>query len=392
MGYGGFGYGGYGYGLGYGYGGFGYGGCCYGGGYYGGGYYPYFDYPYYPYVTPIYTAPIYGPLQVANSPPVVYSARVVTTSGDQPAAALPPIPRRLRIPHRSSPQASDPRAGTAWNSPPVTYYPQVTTAAFKQPAKAAAPGSIRVVLPDPHATVLLNGNGTASTGANGGITRLHSLGGPYNYSLRVTWMQDGQPVTQERTVRSTRAQPPTSYSPQRAGNGIRKTQRKKAQGADPRDTLWITAGSWPWLLPARTKATTRRAMTGHDWPNPWDDVHHCGRRRTPIPGIVLPPPLCPRHCRTGAGMPDRGRAFPGQSGPRPRQRLRTRWNWRAAREREFAFAPSRPWTASDQRPCPDIPRPCASSPSQFSPGRSAWFPERRGQSTAETRPTTRTRV
>jgi uncharacterized protein (TIGR03000 family) len=173
---GGYGRGGYGYGgfygggfYGYGYGGF-YGGGLFYGDYYGGGYPGYYA-PYgYPYLAPSYsyTNPI-----VPNSAP-----RIASNPSSVPANPY--------------------------------YYPPLTAAYKwdKVPAPVvASQATIRVVLPDPQATVLFEGRTTTSTGSE----RLYhspdlTSGRSYNYKLRVSWMQDGQQVTQERTIAVTPGQ------------------------------------------------------------------------------------------------------------------------------------------------------------------------------------------
>jgi uncharacterized protein (TIGR03000 family) len=56
-------------------------------------------------------------------------------------------------------------------------------------------------LPDPQATVLFDGRPTTSTGAERSYhTPDLAPGGSYQYKLRVTWMQDGNQVSQERVV------------------------------------------------------------------------------------------------------------------------------------------------------------------------------------------------
>ncbi len=163
-GYGGGGYGHGGYGGGYGYGGrgYGYGGGFYGGGFYGGGLF-YGDYmlgggyPGYfaPYAYP-YAAPSYYPAPLSYGDP--YSARI---------SSYPPI---------------------ASNS---AYYPPI----------AASNATIRVVLPDPQATVLFDGRKTTSTGAERYYdTPALTPGGSYEYQVQVSWMQDGKLVSDQRSV------------------------------------------------------------------------------------------------------------------------------------------------------------------------------------------------
>jgi uncharacterized protein (TIGR03000 family) len=65
-----------------------------------------------------------------------------------------------------------------------------------------APGvaSVRVILPDPKATVLMDGNKTTSTGPERLYHTPELAPGTYSYEISATWMQDGKEVTQVRTV------------------------------------------------------------------------------------------------------------------------------------------------------------------------------------------------
>jgi uncharacterized protein (TIGR03000 family) len=169
------GFGGGGYGGGYGRGGYGYGGGgFYGGGFYGGGLF-YGDYstgggyPGYfaPYAYPSYPAPAYF---------------------------------------------TYPDSGVPYSAPRTSSYPPIAPAAsyYYPSAPAAIPStsaSVHVVLPDPQAKVVFDGHATTSTGSERFYhTPELAKGGTYRYVLRVTWMQDGQPVTQEKTVSVTPGQ------------------------------------------------------------------------------------------------------------------------------------------------------------------------------------------
>lgn len=167
FGYGGYGYGGFGYGLGLGYGlgyyGLGYGGF-YGAPYYGGYGYGYPSY-YSPYLYPTYG---YGGI-VSNGAP----------SGSQSVAS---------------------------NS---YYYPQSSNSYYYPPiaANSPTPATLRVTLPDPQATVIFDGYKTTSTGSERYFhTPDLTPGGTYQYHLQVSWMQDGQKMTQEKTVQVTPGQ------------------------------------------------------------------------------------------------------------------------------------------------------------------------------------------
>lgn len=73
---------------------------------------------------------------------------------------------------------------------------------YVQPATATtASADIRVLVPDPQATVLFDGRPTATAG----MERLYhtpplALGGTYTYRIRAIWMQAGRQVMQERVA------------------------------------------------------------------------------------------------------------------------------------------------------------------------------------------------
>jgi uncharacterized protein (TIGR03000 family) len=69
-----------------------------------------------------------------------------------------------------------------------------------KPPIIASPATIHVVLPDPKATVVFDGHKTTSTGKERFFYTPDLPRGAYEYQLRVTWMQDGKSVTQERTI------------------------------------------------------------------------------------------------------------------------------------------------------------------------------------------------
>ena len=166
---GGYGHGGYGGGYGYGRGGYGYGGFY--GGFYGGGLF-YGDYllggGY-----PGYYAPYAYPA------PTYYNAD-------------PYYPQRI--------------SAIPSTAPSITYYagPSGTVVPAGPTAKSA---SIHVVLPDPQATVLFDGRPTTSTGSDRSYhTPDLAPGRSHQYKLRVTWMHDGNQVSQERIVSVTPGQ------------------------------------------------------------------------------------------------------------------------------------------------------------------------------------------
>jgi uncharacterized protein (TIGR03000 family) len=152
-GHGGYG-GGYGYGRGYGYGGF-------YGGFYGGGLF-------------------YGDYLTGGGYPGYYAPNVYSP----PAYYYYPDP------------------GVSYASPRGSYTAP-TTAYYYAPSAPTTTNSasIHVVLPDPQAKVQFDGNATTSTGSERYYhTPELAPGGSYQYKLRVSWMQDGTQVSQERTV------------------------------------------------------------------------------------------------------------------------------------------------------------------------------------------------
>lgn len=176
-GHGGGGHGGYG--GGYGRGGFGYGGGFYGGGFYGGGLF-YGDY-------------LTGGGYPGYFSPYAYPAPTPYYSYTDPIA-----------PYSSPRLATSPSANPSYS---YNYAPFTAAELASRSAVAPKSATIHVVLPDPQATVLFDGRATTSTGSD---RFYHSPaltpGGSYNYQLRVTWMQDGHEVTQEKTVAVTPGQ------------------------------------------------------------------------------------------------------------------------------------------------------------------------------------------
>lgn len=58
---------------------------------------------------------------------------------------------------------------------------------------------VRVIVPDPQATVMFDGNATTQTGTDR-LFNTPPLAGTSQYHIRATWMQNGQPMSQERVV------------------------------------------------------------------------------------------------------------------------------------------------------------------------------------------------
>jgi uncharacterized protein (TIGR03000 family) len=173
----GYGYGGYGYGLGgYGYGlggyGLGYGGFYGGGLFYGdynlgGGYPGYYAPNVYPYPAPTYSY---------SGPAASYAAPGI--------ASYPPIAAGSFSPNAYSSNSY--------------YYPPM-------PTDAGSPATVHVTLPSPEATVVFDGHVTTSKGKDRyyQTPELKSAG---SYQLRVSWMQDGKQMTEEKTVAVTPGQ------------------------------------------------------------------------------------------------------------------------------------------------------------------------------------------
>jgi uncharacterized protein (TIGR03000 family) len=87
---------------------------------------------------------------------------------------------------------------------PAGYNPEAAPAALGLPSNRAR---VQVVLPDPEASVLFDGNKTSSLGR----VRLFDPpelqpGVVYTYKITATWMQGGQPVTDVRNVSVTGGQ------------------------------------------------------------------------------------------------------------------------------------------------------------------------------------------
>jgi len=94
--------------------------------------------------------------------------------------------------------------GNSYNSyyPPTTSDPSAAPAyANQQPATPPTDAHIEVIVPDAQAKVWFDGSLTQQTGTQR-IFTTPSLGttGVYRYTLRASWSQNGQPVTQDRTI------------------------------------------------------------------------------------------------------------------------------------------------------------------------------------------------
>jgi uncharacterized protein (TIGR03000 family) len=103
----------------------------------------------------------------------------------------------------------------SYYSAPATQYYDAPTQYYAPPAQYYAPpapvvnnyGNVRVILPDPQASVWFDGNATSSTGTERLFnTPALTMGSTYSYRVRASWMQGGREVTQERTVSVTPGQ------------------------------------------------------------------------------------------------------------------------------------------------------------------------------------------
>ena len=86
-----------------------------------------------------------------------------------------------------------------YDAPPL-YMPPADVAPSIRPA-ASASLNVEVRVPSPDAQVWINGQLSTRTG----LTRWFTVTDiypdrPYQYEVRATWMEDGRPVTQTRTV------------------------------------------------------------------------------------------------------------------------------------------------------------------------------------------------
>lgn len=89
-----------------------------------------------------------------------------------------------------------------YGNPPVVMPPAYSGAGNAQaPAVANNDAHIRVIVPDPQATVWFDGKATQQTGSDRFFeTPPLTPGGNYHYRIRATWMEDGHQVTKERTL------------------------------------------------------------------------------------------------------------------------------------------------------------------------------------------------
>lgn len=97
---------------------------------------------------------------------------------------------------------------TTYYAPPSTYYVPPSSyytppPAYTVPSAKPTTGDavVRVLVPDPQATIWFDGQPTSLTGTER-VFRTPRLtpGGTYEYVVRATWTQAGRAVTQERTV------------------------------------------------------------------------------------------------------------------------------------------------------------------------------------------------
>ena len=85
--------------------------------------------------------------------------------------------------------------------PTYSYYSPSPEYGVQPAAATTATANIRIVLPDPQATVFFDGHATTSTGTERLFhTPALAFGGTYTYQIRASWVQGGRRVTQERTV------------------------------------------------------------------------------------------------------------------------------------------------------------------------------------------------
>jgi uncharacterized protein (TIGR03000 family) len=85
--------------------------------------------------------------------------------------------------------------------PAYSYYQPSPDYSVQPAASTTAIANIRVVVPDPQATIFFDGRTTTSTGTERLFhTPALAFGGSYTYQIRATWVQGGRQVTQERTV------------------------------------------------------------------------------------------------------------------------------------------------------------------------------------------------
>jgi len=87
--------------------------------------------------------------------------------------------------------------------PPADYYPgdAVVPGTAPLPATVAVPAQVDLIVPDPLAQVWFNDYLTTSTGTNRQFTTPDlQPGTDYTYSVKATWMQNGQPMAREYIV------------------------------------------------------------------------------------------------------------------------------------------------------------------------------------------------
>lgn len=99
-----------------------------------------------------------------------------------------------------------PYYGNSYYSAPSYAYPQAAPY-NNQPAPVTDDyAHIRVLVPDPQAKVWFDGAATSSTGTDRIYHSPALAAGSYSYRIRASWMQKGEPVTQEAVVNVTPGQ------------------------------------------------------------------------------------------------------------------------------------------------------------------------------------------
>lgn len=93
-------------------------------------------------------------------------------------------------------------ADPGYYAPPTYAQPMPYAQSNPIPANIA---EVRVIVPDPQATVMFDGHATSQTGTDR-LFDTPPLAGTSQYHIRATWMQNGQQMSQERVVSVTPGQ------------------------------------------------------------------------------------------------------------------------------------------------------------------------------------------
>jgi uncharacterized protein (TIGR03000 family) len=103
--------------------------------------------------------------------------------------------------YNSSPYYYDSYPNYSYYTPSVQYYAPPNPVAVAPSSFVSDAATIHVMVPDPQARVWFDGNLTSQTGMDRVFnTPPLGLGTTYGYQVRATWMQNGQEVTQERSI------------------------------------------------------------------------------------------------------------------------------------------------------------------------------------------------